>query len=363
LGEFGSNLDSRSGKEGSKSDSRVGEGSSKELTLSPEEVTKVLRASLIQALKSLSPSVLPLPASTFYSGHILPSRPSRTDTTTPIDIKHSTYKNLTHFLKAASQDGLIKTKEQKGDIIVTQVFSNHPEVVAHITFRTMAEVVKREIEKKEREKAESDKPTQVIVTEMWKGIGSAHLGAFFKEVGKDASKLYTASELRPIINSYVANNTLASPKNQALIILNPLLNALLISNKQNINELRREEILDLLCSKMQPWFSVSQGNRNITKKGSLHPIEIVTKRRQGNRDVTIITNFEYFFIEATSLGEELRIKCASSTSVNDLPGKQASQQEVMVQGKHVAAVRDVLLAKGVPKNWIIPSEGKQTKRK
>lgn len=56
-------------------------------------------------------------------------------------------------------------------------------------------------------------------------------------------------------------------------------------------------------------------------------------------------------MEADDLMEELRKACASSTSVNPLPGKAAGQ-EVVVQGKQHKAVTDLLIAKGVPKQWI-----------
>jgi translation initiation factor 2D len=37
--------------------------------------------------------------------------------------------------------------------------------------------------------------------------------------------------------------------------------------------------------------------------------------------------------------------------VNPLPGKAAGQ-EIMVQGKHFKVVTDLLITKGVPKQWI-----------
>ena len=87
------------------------------------------------------------------------------------------------------------------------------------------------------------------------------------------------------------------------------------------------------------------------RKGELKHISIVIKNRQGRRATTCITGFENFQVEADDLAEELRKSCASSTSVNPLPGRAAGQ-EVMVQGKQLKAVVDLLNAKGVPKQWI-----------
>ena len=45
------------------------------------------------------------------------SRPS--EDASSLDVKHSTFKNVKSFLKAATKEGLIKVKETKGDIVIT----------------------------------------------------------------------------------------------------------------------------------------------------------------------------------------------------------------------------------------------------
>lgn len=80
-------------------------------------------------------------------------------------------------------------------------------------------------------------------------------------------------------------------------------------------------------------------------------ISVVVKARQGRRATTCVVGFENFQVEADDLAEELRKACASSTSVNPLPGKAAGQ-EVMVQGKQLKVVTDLLITRGVPKQWI-----------
>jgi len=90
---------------------------------------------------------------------------------------------------------------------------------------------------------------------------------------------------------------------------------------------------------------------NCLRKGGLKQISVIVKTRQGRRATTCVTGFENFQVEADDLAEGLRKACASSTSINPLPGKGAGQ-EVMVQGKQLKAVTDILFAKGVPKQWI-----------
>ena len=59
--------------------------------------------------------------SIFHETYILPYRSFQlTKTTnTPVDIKHSGFKSLAVFLKASAKEGLIKTKESKGGMVVT----------------------------------------------------------------------------------------------------------------------------------------------------------------------------------------------------------------------------------------------------
>lgn len=251
-------------------------------------MSKILRSSLLQAIKDLPPNLLPMPSSTFYSSHILPSRPAHLSSTssTPIDIKHSKYKSLSHFLKSCAQEGLIKTKDQKGEVVITQVFSEHVDVKGHVVYKTLGMVEKKEEERaKKRDREEEKKRVgEVIVIELWKGIGNSHLQTFFKDVRKECvsslhqcdsqlmaltiyspSQLYTSTDLRAMITAYTTSHSLPNPTNQALIRLDPLLNALLLSSKENIDDLKREEILVRLCGKMQSWYRVESGDKNVTK--------------------------------------------------------------------------------------------------
>jgi translation initiation factor 2D len=50
------------------------------------------------------------------------------------------------------------------------------------------------------------------------------------------------------------------------------------------------------------------------RKGQIKPISVVVKIRQGRKATTLITGFEPFFLEAVTLAEELKTRCASSTS-------------------------------------------------
>jgi translation initiation factor 2D len=91
--------------------------------------------------------------------------------------------------------------------------------------------------------------------------------------------------------------------------------------------------------------------------------------RQGRKAVTLITNYEPYFLAADVMSEDLRKLCAAQTSgrhmflsnrrstiahktVVALVNGKPNQYEVLVQGKQGKAVSEYLMGKGVPKKWI-----------
>lgn len=105
------------------------------------------------------------------------------------------------------------------------------------------------------------------------------------------------------------------------------------------------------------------------RKGTLYPISISIKMRQGRKAVTLITNYEPYFLSADVMSEDLRKLCAAQTSgmhrflsarhstiahkpLVALVNGKPNQCEVLVQGKQGKAVSEYLMGKGVPKKWI-----------
>jgi translation initiation factor 2D len=101
---------------------------------------------------------------------------------TPVDIKHSNYKNLTTFLKTIEKDGLLRLKDFKGDMNILGVNPSHPEVQAHVPYQTVGDKEKREETKIRREKSDRDKVKEIIVREFWKP--HAQSVQFFEAIGK-----------------------------------------------------------------------------------------------------------------------------------------------------------------------------------
>jgi translation initiation factor 2D len=147
------------------------------------EVSEILHASLLQAiqtsLSTLPASSFPLSSSTFYTNHLLPSRPHHTTdaSQTPIDIKHSTYKTLAAFLKHAEKGGLISLKSvgREKEVVVMGVAMDHPEVIGHRKHLSVREAearkAKREEEEAEEREREREGGREMRIVQRWKPHG------------------------------------------------------------------------------------------------------------------------------------------------------------------------------------------------
>lgn len=332
------------------------------IELTKEDVSSILHDALLQAMKTIlsSPqtSALPMLASTFYSTYVLPSRPAQSPSqptvSTPIDIKHSSHKSLASFLKSAEKQGLLKLKEIKSDLMVFSVATSHANVVAHRPYLSLKDVSLRNEKRGQREEEERTRVKELEVTELWK----PHLQSlkFFADAGFDKSALYTYTDIKATLDKYVTDRQLVNAHDQSYINVGAdgLLQTTICKsdNPANTEFFKREEVIERLSDKMQSWYRIcAEGRDPMLKKGQIKPISVVVKIRQGRKATTLITGFEPFLLEAVDISEELKTRCASSTSVSPAPGK-SSGMEVLVQGKQIKEVTAFLASRGVPKRWI-----------
>ncbi len=94
---------------------------------------------------------------------------------TPVDIKHSTFKSLSAFLRTAEKGGLLKLKDARLDVVVVAVYPTHADTVAHRPHRTVGKEDERRRRVEEREAqqaAAANAQKSMTVTELWK----PHLG-------------------------------------------------------------------------------------------------------------------------------------------------------------------------------------------
>jgi translation initiation factor 2D len=113
-----------------------------------------------------------MPTTTLYTAHILPARASTRTATTPVDIKHSSFKSLSAFLRTAEKGGLLKLKDARPDAVVVAVYPTHADVVGHQTHHTVGEEDARRRRAEEREARQAaaavNAGKSIKVTELWK---------------------------------------------------------------------------------------------------------------------------------------------------------------------------------------------------
>ncbi|KAJ7260911.1 eukaryotic translation initiation factor SUI1 family protein [Mycena haematopus] len=351
---------------------------------SSDEISTLLHTSLLQALSTVLSEVplssFPISASVFYSTYILPYRPAFPSSVLPIEselpdpqditIKNSGFKSLTAFLKSAEKASLLTLKAppkhgQQPEVVVTAVDASHPSVATHRAYVTVKDLEARAAKKAQREErlkeVEQESGRWVEIKELWK----PHLRsvALFEVFGGNTKTLYELSEVRTMLNEYITSKALVNPREQAYINLDTVLSAAIATKVKKakgtetapavaVEFMKRDELSRAILEQMQSWYEVAAPGRDpVVKKGTLKPIQVVVKIRQGSKASTLVTGFEPFLVlSADEMAEDLRKICAGATSVSPRVGVPGL--EVLVQGKHSTTVFDYLTNKGIPKKWI-----------
>ncbi|KAF8331865.1 uncharacterized protein EI90DRAFT_3055688 [Cantharellus anzutake] len=324
--------------------------------ITPEEADAILRTALVQAITTISKSStvhFPISSSAFYSTHILPSRPapplSDQSSAPPDLIRRSSFKKLTRFLQHAEKISLLKLKDMKGNLNVVSLNANHPDVLAHRPYRTIADAEAQEAREEKAAKEEAERVQPMIIEELFKPAGPTR--DFVEKASERTDGLYTTGDLKTFIDTYIAANGLIHPRERGYVTVDVVLREILLNKNEDAEFLKREELVPRLKNAMQKWHSVKvPGEEPRLRKGELKPIVVMTKLRSGRKACTLITGFETYLIPPEFLTEELRKSCAGATSVTELPGKAG--KEVMVQGKHINMVMETLISRGVPKRCI-----------
>lgn len=176
---------------------------------------------------------------------------------------------------------------------------------------------------------------------------------------------YTASEIKPIVTSYIEAESLVVPNNKRLVKLNPVLaNAVFDSSSGKDHEVlvkgevTREALVERVLQTCSPLWAILRGDQTTDevkpKAGTAPQIQILLETRSGNKTVTKTSGLEAYFINPQVLADELQKSCASSTSVSQLAGSspKSPSMEVMVQGPQSPAVIKALERRGVNKQWV-----------
>ncbi|TIB76100.1 hypothetical protein E3Q23_02032 [Wallemia mellicola] len=330
--------------------------------LSVKEVDDILKNALVHAITtSLKGAELPMQASTLLSAHVLPSRSSRVDPGLT-DLKSSSFKKATKFLKAMEKDDFLSFKEQKSNVIITRLNNTHPLVKGWRGHKTLA-VAEKQVEKRSKQESlPSETRTGYLVEDVYLAKGVVR--DWLAHAGVDPDEYYTSSELRAASNDFIESHNLIHPADHAYVLgkQNDILASALYAKPANqkkgkityddVDFVPRQEVTGRLVQHMQPFTRLTNGTNSRLIKGHINNFALQIKQRQGRKVTSHLSGpFKEFELKLDDLANELKVICASSTTTGPMQNNP-KELEVIVQGDKIKIIIDLLKSKGIPSRLI-----------
>lgn len=288
-------------------------------TLSPVEQNDFnLKMAFLTCLKlGKNKFTLPLLTSNFYALHVLPASPDS------IDIKATSYKKVSKFLRTMSEEGFITVKEEmKGVEKITDVNLTHPDL---LSFRP------RPLPKSNT--AADDTPLftasvseLVAVTEDTLGLFSHFNLGIGKSMEKKQVLLY--------IKEYLGQRKMKPDPITKVVALDETLSAICDACEVRDTATIHSIVLDKMdvCYEMR--------NQQQKNAGKTQPIQMSLATKSGNKKVTLISNLDQYGIIIGEFAKACKIGAAASTSIVRPPG--AKSDVLQVQGNQVKLIHELL---------------------
>ena len=279
---------------------------------------------------------LPMPASILIDQHVMPYLPR---SFVGASLKKSSWKKAGAFLKKAMEKDykVLKTRDRAGDVVIASIDWGN---------KLLADFKPYAIQPHSdgQEKMDNAKPTTMLdIVALYKP--SKKLAPLFEGTRLE---YYKVQDVRQSLLAYISSHSLVAPSNPKQIRLDPILGQL---NSSGATTMTREDLVKAICNAAAPYYSIN----GAVRKGAPPRISIITESRQYKKTATRIINVEPFLVDPTALADQLRDRCASSTSVKPVTGASANHKgvEVMVQGPQTAAITSILEdSYGVKSVWI-----------
>ncbi|XP_061182626.1 eukaryotic translation initiation factor 2D-like [Saccostrea echinata] len=290
--------------------------------------------------KSLKPADLPVLTSAFYKVHMVKFCPADKH----LDVKKTSFKKLSKFLKEMEKLGYVKVKElTKGVESITEMNKDHPEL-RHISPPEGAAVLELPPEGPTRQ-YEPPRITDMLSV-------TAAVISLVKDLGLKKGSAITGTELRNIVNEYVRKNNLQDENNKSMVKLDPLLASIVLGKGENdVTQLRWDDLTSRIANKMQNVYKVEfPGQTPIIRKGKIEEITLNVFQRGSNKKVTTVDNLEVFGLDLKEIAHEIQITIQCSCTVST---SSSNKTQVVIQGNQIAFVTDLLTGKyRIPKKYI-----------
>ncbi|PLW48202.1 hypothetical protein PCASD_03317 [Puccinia coronata f. sp. avenae] len=308
----------------------------------PDQVDEYLLSALLMTLwkGDKLAGQFPMPASLFYSAHILPARPAGCPRAA--GVKDSSAKTLAKWLKAHQKKDFLQVKEDRkgGETLITSLNLSHPELHKFDKFRTIAEQDKLDaaaLQSAELAGAAPDaKNPQAAFSASW-NLPETRISALFRArkdprvrawiAGTEIEPegLHSRQQIEDALGKYLDGQVArasasAKPVNRGVVVPDASLAAVLARDGSSAAISRSEVLEMLLASAFEPWWRLERDGVLVTEKqGETPTIVLKKKKRAGPKHATLIAGLELFGIEPGRLAKELRTMCAGSTTTHPVP--------------------------------------------
>lgn len=319
-----------------------------------EDIDNFFIRAFIQAVK-ISTISLPISSSTLMSDHILKNLP-RIDAKYK-SIKKTSWKKSAKFLKTLEKMEYITLKGKGDDVTVVSITVPEETVRNFVTHKT------DETKGPSQTPGKKENDNKLTVLSLYKPTNRSRM--VFNSLDLEFNRLYSAPEIKIIINEYIKKNQLVNKKSPKLVDSDAALSS--ATSLKSETPISRENVFSAFVSGCSPHYTILNPGEEfssslIVKKGSPSKIQVTTQTVLGRKKTTTILNFEQFNIKPQKLAEDLKNACSGSTAIN--PSKHnPSIMEVMVQGPHGNTATDYLKSKGVPIAFIEFEDKSKGKKK
>eukprot|EP00761_Pharyngomonas_kirbyi_P009862 gb/GECH01009880.1/.p1 GENE.gb/GECH01009880.1/~~gb/GECH01009880.1/.p1 ORF type:complete len:634 (+),score=170.54 gb/GECH01009880.1/:1-1902(+) len=337
-------------------------------SISSEEMDRFLLESFMDSIvNKLNDADLPVNVSTLYSSYM-----QSWEGGPRVDVKKSSYKKISKFLKEMSKHKLISVK---GDL-VTRI---HRQSSEYTTYKeryapppsSSASKGNKSKSNKNGKSSESGgggggnstkKDTRIQVY--------MALGSMPKPLAPIAGVIHTKDvlfdpkEIGPLLRNYIKEHNLTREKGKSVELDKVLRH--LFSNSQP-GELRsQKQVSEAFKNSFVPLHIVRDTvtGETITHKKQLKKVEIIVEQRMGRKKVSRILNLSsYPGMDIQGIAQTLQKQLATSTSVSDMPGK-GQGKEILCQGHLLKQLVNFLVEQcGIPQKSITTNDKTKKKKK
>ncbi|KAK6458733.1 uncharacterized protein RJT20DRAFT_123790 [Scheffersomyces xylosifermentans] len=311
--------------------------------LTVEEVDNFYTRSLIQTIK-LDDIELPIVSSTFMSTYIYKNLPIIDPTY--LNIKKTSWKKTSKFLKAMSKQKLLEVKGKDEDLSIIKLMDKkNPLVENFVPHKTIGK-----LNSGPSAPTQSKKANELSIIPIYKPTNKARM--FFNKLDKPFSNFYTAQELRQLMDAYIKLQDLINVKNPKTVKVDDNLKAI---TNLGPEATPRDKLFKAFLANFSPHYQINEpgetGRKGEIRRGEPPKIRIITEMKIGRKIITRVSNFEDFYIKPHLLSDELKVKCSGSTTIGPYP-QNPKITEVTVQGPHGKLIIELFKEKGVPISFI-----------